>query len=121
MIRGVKFISIPVKNQKAAIEFWTSKVGLQIRTEQPYDDHQRWVELGVAGHATSIVPFEMDGWDSRIGDYLNVTFYSDDVEGTYKEMLARGVEFVAPPQKQSWGTSVIFKDQDGTKFLLSSK
>jgi hypothetical protein len=46
MIKGVKFVSIPVRNQKAAIEFWTTRVGLQIMSDQPYDDRQRWIELG---------------------------------------------------------------------------
>jgi uncharacterized glyoxalase superfamily protein PhnB len=63
----------------------------------------------------------MEGWDQRIGNYLNIVFYSDDVERTYREMSARGVNFVGTPDKQSWGSSVVFTDQDGTKFLLSSK
>jgi catechol 2,3-dioxygenase-like lactoylglutathione lyase family enzyme len=121
MIKGVKFVTVPVRDQKSAIEFWTTRVGLQIVTDQPYDDRQRWIELGAAGHPTRIVPFELEGWDQRIGDFLNIVFYSDDVERTYKEMSARGVEFLGTPDKRSWGTSVVFKDQDGTKFLLSSK
>src|SRR5262245_29474262 len=121
MIRGVKFVSIPVRDQKAAIAFWTEKVGMQVITDQPWSDTIRWVELGFAGHPTRVVPFPMDDTYGRIGQYMNVTFYCDDVERTYQELSARGVEFAGPPKKEDWGTSAIFKDSEGTQYLLSSK
>ena len=121
MIRGVKFVSIPVRDQKRAIEFWTEKVGLRIVTDRPFDDKQRWVELGVPGNPVSLVLFQMQGWDDRIGKLMNVTFYSEDVPKTYQDLSARGVEFLQAPKKESWGTSAIFKDQDGSQYVLSSK
>jgi predicted enzyme related to lactoylglutathione lyase len=48
-------------------------------------------------------------------------FWSDNVEKSYKELTARGVEFLRPPKTEQWGTSAIFKDLDGNQFLLSSK
>src|SRR5712675_1819420 len=89
MIRGVKFVSIPVRDQKQAIDFWTDKIGLRIVTDQPFDDKQRWVELGGPGNSVSVVLFQMQGWDERIGKFMNVTFYSDDVPQTYQELSAR--------------------------------
>ena len=38
-----------------------------------------------------------------------------------EQLTARGVEFVAPPKAESWGTSAIFKDLDGNQFVLSSR
>jgi len=121
MIKGVKFVSVPTRDQKAAVEFWTEKLGFQIMTDQPFNEAQRWIELGLSGNPTRVVLFQMDGWDERIGKFMNIVFYADDVERTYKELTARGVEFVSPPKKETWGTSSIFKDQDGTQFVLSSK
>ena len=63
----------------------------------------------------------MAGWDERIGKVMNVTFYSEDVPKTYEDLAARGVEFAQPPKKESWGTSAIFKDPDGSQYVLSSK
>lgn len=121
MIKGVKFVSIPVRDQKKAVEFWTEKLGFEVLTDQPFDGKQRWVELGVAGSPTRVVPFAMDGWEERIGKFMNVVFYTDNVEKTYQELTARGVEFLAPPKKEEWGTSSIFKDQDGNQFVLGTK
>ena len=121
MIKAVKFVSIPVKDQDRALEFYTKKLGFKIMTDQPFDGNQRWIELGVPGGETKVVLFTPDGHRDRIGTFSNVVFVSDDVEKTYQELSARGVEFQQPPTKESWGTSSVFKDQDGNLFALSSK
>jgi catechol 2,3-dioxygenase-like lactoylglutathione lyase family enzyme len=121
MIKAVKFVSIPVRDQNLALDFYTKKLGFQIMTDQPFDGKQRWIELGVPGGETRVVLFTPDGQEDRIGTFSNVVFVSDDVEKTYSELSARGVEFEKPPVKASWGTSSVFKDQDGNLFALSSK
>jgi len=121
MIKAVKFVSIPVKDQNQALEFYTKKLGFKIMTDQPFDGKQRWIELGVPGGETRVVLFTPDGQQDRIGTFSNVVFVSDDVQKTYTELSARGVEFQQPPTQASWGTSSVFKDQDGNLFALSSK
>ena len=121
MIKSVKLVSIAVRDQSKALEFYTKKLGFQILTDQPFDGNQRWIELGVGGAETSVVLFTPQGAENRIGTFSIVVFLSDDVQKTYEELAARGVEFQQPPKKESWGASAIFKDQDGTLFALSSK
>jgi len=36
-------------------------------------------------------------------------------------MKSKGVEFDKDPKKEPWGTSAIFKDPDGNKYVLSSR
>jgi hypothetical protein len=38
MIRAVKFVSIPVRDQDQAVSFCTEKLRFQIMTDQPFDD-----------------------------------------------------------------------------------
>jgi predicted enzyme related to lactoylglutathione lyase len=121
MIKAVKFVSIPVKDQIQALNFYTKKLGFQILTDQPFDGKQRWIELRIPGGETRVVLFTPSGHETRIGTFSNITFTSDNVEKTYEEMSARGVEFQQPPKTEHWGTSAIFKDLDGNVFLLSSK
>jgi len=121
MIKAVKFVSIPVRDQSQALEFYTKKLGFQILTDQPFGEGQRWLELGIPGGETRVVLFTPPGHETRIGTFSNVTFMSDNVEKTYAEMSARGVEFQRPPKKEQWGTSAMFQDPDGNVFLLSSK
>jgi predicted enzyme related to lactoylglutathione lyase len=122
VIKAVKFVSIPVSDQDRALEFYTSKLGMTIVTDQPMGPGpQRWVELGIPGADTRVVLFTPPGHEARIGRFSNVVFASDNVEKTYDQLAARGVEFVEAPKKEPWRTSSIFKDPDGNQFVLSSR
>ncbi len=121
VIKAIKFASIPTRDQDAALEFWTTRVGFQVATDQPFDDKQRWIELRIPGAETRLVLFTPQGHEDRIGSFSNVTFVADDVQKTYDELTARGVEFVKPPKTEPWGTSAIMKDLDGNVFVISSK
>ena len=122
VIKGVKFVSIPVRDQDRALEFYTGKLGFSIVTDQPMGPaSQRWIELGVRGAETRVVLFTPPGQEDRIGTVSNVVFVSDNVEKTAEELTSRGVQFVQPPKKEPWGTSAIFKDVDGNQFVLSSR
>ncbi|MEP7001276.1 MAG: VOC family protein [bacterium] len=121
MIRAVKFVSIPVRDQDAALAFYTERLGFRVLTDQPFDDKQRWIELGIGRSETKVVLFTPDAHKAMIGTHSNVTFIADDVETTYAELVERGVEFDQPPEKADWGTAAIFRDPDGNRFVLSSK
>jgi catechol 2,3-dioxygenase-like lactoylglutathione lyase family enzyme len=120
MIKAIKFASIPVRDQDRALEFYTSKLGFRVITDSPFNQTQRWIELGIPRADTRLVLFTAPGQEQMIGGFMNVTFMADDVEATAKEMKANGVEFVQDAQKADWGTSAIFMDIDGNKFVLST-
>jgi catechol 2,3-dioxygenase-like lactoylglutathione lyase family enzyme len=120
MIKGIKFASIPVRNQDRSLEFYTQKLGLKVVTDSPFDGTQRWIELGMPRAETRLVLFTAAGQETMIGGFMNVTFMADDVEATARELKARGVEFVQDAQKADWGTAAIFKDIDGNTFVLST-
>jgi catechol 2,3-dioxygenase-like lactoylglutathione lyase family enzyme len=120
MIRGVKFVSIPVRDQEASLKFYTEKLGFEIMTDQAFGK-QRWVELGVGGADARIILFTLPGQESQIGQHQPVTFWTDNVQKTYQELNGKGVHFVREPKKEHWGTSAIFKDLDGNQFVLSSR
>ncbi|MEP6779247.1 MAG: glyoxalase superfamily protein [Gemmatimonadaceae bacterium] len=120
MIKSMKFVSVPVSDQDQALEFYTKKLGFRVVTDQPFNDKQRWIELGIGNSATGITLFTPDAHRDRIGSFTGISFVSDDVIATWKELVAKGVEFVKPPVKEGWGTSSVFKDQDGNQFVLSS-
>ncbi len=121
MIKGVKFVSIPVRDQDRALAFYTGKLGFTVATDQPFDDRQRWIELKIPGADTRVVLFTPEGHEDRIGSFQNVTFLSGDVQKSYDALSARGVAFEGPPQTADWGSAAIFRDLDGNQFVLSSK
>ena len=94
MIKAIKFANVPVTNQDRALEFYTKKLGLWVITDTPFNDKQRWIELGIPRAETKLVLFTAPGQDKFIGGLMNVTFSADDVEATANEMKVKGVEFV---------------------------
>jgi predicted enzyme related to lactoylglutathione lyase len=120
MIRGIKFASIPVRDQDRALAFYTEKLGFNILTDQPFGE-QRWIELGIPGADTGVVLFTPDEHRSHIGTFSHISFWCDNIEKTYQQLLQRGVEFDGPPKKMDWGTFVSLKDPDGNQFVLSSR
>jgi catechol 2,3-dioxygenase-like lactoylglutathione lyase family enzyme len=121
MIKALKFASIPVRDQDRAIDFYTSKLGFAVVTDQPFGPTQRWIELRIPGADTRIVLFTAPGQENRIGTFTGLSFVADSVEKSHEELSALGVEFTGPPKVESWGTSAIFRDPDGNSFVLSSK
>lgn len=122
MIKGIKFVSIPVADQRRALGFYTEKLGFAIATDQEMGPSgQRWIELRLPGADTRIVLFTPPGHENRVGTFAPLSLWSEDVDATYEMLKARGVEFVAPPKTEAWGTSVIFSDSEGNQLHLGSR
>ena len=120
MITHLKFAGIPVRDQDRALKFWTERMGFRIETDQPLGP-QRWIELSIHSSETGIVLFTPQGHEDRVGTFFNGSFACDDVEATWRQLSAKGVEFLRPPKKEEWGTSAVFKDSEGNQFVLSSR
>jgi len=121
MIKGIKFVSIPVSDQDRALVFYTEKLGFRIVTDQQFDQTQRWIELEIPGADTGVVLFTPKGHEGRIGGFSAVSFHCDNLQRTWEELTARGVVFDAPPKKEPWGYYVMLRDPDGNQFVLSSR
>jgi len=121
MIRGLKFAGIPVRDQDAALKFYTEKLGFKVQTDQPMGDGQRWIELKIPGADTGLALFTPPGHESRIGQFHSLSFWCEDVMATVKNMKEKGVQFAVEPRKEPWGTMAIFKDPDGNQFVMSER
>ena len=121
MVKRIKFIGIPVADQDRALGFYTEKLDFRILTDQQFTPTQRWIELSIPGAETGVALFTPEGHEDRIGTFINTSWEVENVEKAYEALLAKGVEFTAPPVKQKWGTSVIMKDSEGNSIVLASR
>ena len=120
MVRGIKFVGIPVRNQDAALKFYTTTMGFKVVTDQPFTPTQRWVELLIPGSETGLALYTPEGHESRIGQFQSIAFWCDDVFATAKALKAKGATFAQEPKNEVWGSTAIFQDPDGNQFALSS-
>jgi catechol 2,3-dioxygenase-like lactoylglutathione lyase family enzyme len=118
-IAQVGTVMVPVTDQDAALDFYTEKLGLEKRTDEPYGEGDRWVEVAPEGAATTIalVPpreGEPTGIQSRIG------LTSDDIDADHATLRDRGVDVDDAVMRM--GDPVppmfFFRDQDGNNLLL---
>lgn len=121
MIRGVKFVSIPIRDQDVSLKFYTEALGFKVTTDQPFTEKQRWIELMIPGAESGLALFTPEGHESRIGQFQNISFWCDDVFATANALKSKGVTFTKEPKNEPWGSVAIFQDPDGNQFALSSK
>ncbi|MGB9434206.1 MAG: VOC family protein [Candidatus Acidiferrum sp.] len=121
MVRGIKFVGIPVRNQDVSLKFYTEALGFKVATDQPFSATQRWIELLIPGGETGLALFTPEGHEKRIGEFQSISFWCDDVFATAKALKSKGVTFTKEPKNEPWGSIAVFKDPDGNQFALSSR
>jgi predicted enzyme related to lactoylglutathione lyase len=122
MIQGVRKIVIPVDDQERAREFWTTRVGFEVVTDEAYGGG-RWLEVAPPNRGVVLVLSPRDPAEPRrqVNDQLphsDVFFNSGDIVRTHRELTERGVEFPMPPTKMPFGWWSLFEDESGTRYAL---
>jgi catechol 2,3-dioxygenase-like lactoylglutathione lyase family enzyme len=118
----VAVVMVPVNDQDAAIAFYTDKLGLELRADVPFGAGDRWVEVAPAGGEArlALVSPREDGSGTRPGEVSNVSIETKDIDATYAELKARGVD--VDPEIMRMGDVVPpmfwLRDQDANVLLV---
>ena len=124
MINGVGTVSIYVDDQDRAKDFYVNKLSFELRTDQPLSPGvvNRWVAVAPKGAVTEIILYKVDeNWEhyrQTVGKSQSLTLDVTDMAATYKQLKAKGVEFVSEPDAQPWGTYATIRDSEGNSLLL---
>jgi lactoylglutathione lyase len=124
VINRVHKIVVPVSDETAAIEFWTTRVGFELTRDERYGAGQRWVEVTPPDRSLVLVLSRRGANDPQRDvppqlPHSPVFFDCDDIQETYRELVARGVAFPAPPVLMPFGWWAMFEDSDGTRYALT--
>ena len=124
MIKDVPLTGIFVGDQEAALDFYTSKLGLEKVEDEPYGESgARWITVRPAGSSTRIVlkKAEQEHEKALVGRSDGapiLTLATDAVRAAYERMRERGVCFLGEPYRYPWGMGALLLDQDGSPILL---
>ena len=132
MIKKLSHATIYVLDQDQALDFYTNKLGFEVRTDAKMGDF-RWLTVGPKTQPDlEIILFAVKPagrFDEEAAGHLRAileqgalgagAFDTDDCRATYVELSARGVEFLSPPQEQPYGIEAIFRDNSGNWFSLT--
>ena len=121
MIGPIKTVGIYVQDQKASLEFYTQKLGFELRREIQMAPETSWLEVAPPGAQTCFVLYPkamMPNWEHL---KPSVVFQSDDVEAACQQLESRGVTITMQPTPMGWGTFAKFVDPDGNEFGLTAQ
>jgi predicted enzyme related to lactoylglutathione lyase len=130
----IAFAGVWVHDQDEALAFYTEKLGWEVRADVtvPELDNFRWLTVGPPGQPdVSVVLNAVPGppvMDAETAEQVRsvtakgwagqVMLTSDDVQASYEELRARGVEFVEEPEERPYGIDSSFRDPSGNQFRL---
>jgi catechol 2,3-dioxygenase-like lactoylglutathione lyase family enzyme len=122
MITRVSKVVVPVADQQAALDFWTTSLGFAVVRDDRYGD-ERWIEVKPPEQDLLLVLSPRQPGEPRrsVPDRLphsDLFFDCADIEQTYAELRTRGVRFALPPVRQHFGWWALFEDNEGTRYAL---
>jgi predicted enzyme related to lactoylglutathione lyase len=124
-----------VHDQDEALEFYTKKLGMEVRSDVTVAEmgNFRWLTVGPADQPdVAIVLMAIPGppvMDAETAEQVKslmakgfagtVFFTTDDVHADYAELKKRGVEFTEEPTEMPYGIDSAFRDPSGNNFRLT--
>ncbi|MFE4856319.1 VOC family protein [Streptomyces sp. NPDC056670] len=135
MIKGLAIATIWVLDQDRAKEFYTEKLGLEVRTDMSFGDGgMRWLTVGAKDQPEVELTLMVPGppaMDAESAEALRTlvskgmlgagVLATDDIHGDYATLKARGVQFLQEPKERPYGTEAIFRDDSGNWFSFTQR
>jgi predicted enzyme related to lactoylglutathione lyase len=115
-IDKVATLTIAVKDQDEALQWFTEKLDFEKRTDLSAPG-MRW--LTVAPKQQKEVEFVLASWfTDLVGKNAPCVLQTDDCQGTYRILKGRGVRFSQTPSEKPYGVEAVFQDLYGNTYAL---
>jgi catechol 2,3-dioxygenase-like lactoylglutathione lyase family enzyme len=111
-------VRVFVTDWPRAIRFYTETLEMGVAYRS---DEIGWAQMATGESHLALERVDASDSEGRplVGRFLGVSLEVTDVFATHKFLLARGVQFVAPPEKQPWGGVLAhLRDPDGNILTL---
>ena len=118
-ISAVGTVIVPVSDQDAALDFYTQKLGFELRGDTPFGDGNRWIEVAPPGAVTTVAivpPREGD----PVGIDMPVALSADDADAAHAALKERGVDVDEEVSRMGDPVPPMFwfRDQDGNSLFV---
>jgi catechol 2,3-dioxygenase-like lactoylglutathione lyase family enzyme len=130
-------VNVWVHDQDEALEFYTKKLGMELREDVtvPEMGDFRWLTVGLPGQAdVALALMAIPGppvFDADTAEQLEALvakgaagglfFSTADCQASYEELKRRGVEFQQEPTKQPYGVDAAFRDPSGNQIRMAQR
>jgi catechol 2,3-dioxygenase-like lactoylglutathione lyase family enzyme len=119
---GFHSVALVVADRKRSVEWYTTKLGLDI-IEGGRDPDDHWVVVGRKGEHGGVHLCDIPTFDPAFAVEPGESGIQIDVSGDFRRscavLKARGIRFVKPPTKRPWGWYAKVVDPDGNELRLN--
>lgn len=115
----VAVVSVPISDQERAKAFYVGQLGFELLRDDSSVPGMRWIQVAPPGGGPSLTL--VDWFDTMPpGSLRGLVFQVIDIDAEYERLVANGVRFEGPPERQPWATEAVFLDPDGNGFVLQA-
>ena len=133
MLDKLTTVNVWVNDQDEALEFYTKKLGMEVRDDVtvPEMGNFRWLTVAPPKSEVALALMTVPGppvFDAETSEQLKALvakgvagglfFSTSDCRGTYEELKAKGVEFSQEPTEQPYGLDAGFRDSSGNSMRM---
>jgi predicted enzyme related to lactoylglutathione lyase len=121
MLEKVVYVSVFVKDQDKALDFYTNVLGFEKRADNPTPGGPRFLTVGLKGQDFQLVlwpgtPGQGQPFQGR--STAAYTIETKECRKTFEVLKSRGVKFDTDVLEYPWGFVAVFQDPDGNRLQL---
>ena len=91
-VEKIATVVIPVSDQDRMIDFYVEKLGFEKRTDVPFGNGYRWVEVGTGDAETTIALAPPPEGTPTGNHQTGISLYTPDIDAYHAELGAAGVD-----------------------------
>ena len=119
-VNKINTVVVPVSNQDREIDFYVEKLGFEKRTDIPFGNGYRWVEVAPGDAATTIALAPPPEGQPTGNRETGIGLQTDDIDAFHSELKADGVD--VDPEVSRMGDPVppLFwvRDPEGNSLMV---
>ena len=119
-ISKVGTVVIPVSDQERAIAFYVDTLGFEKRTDAPFGDGYRWVEVAPVGGDTTIAVVPPPPGRPTGNAETGIGLQTDDIDAFHADLKAAGADVDAEVSRMGGPVPPLFwfRDPDGNTLMV---
>jgi catechol 2,3-dioxygenase-like lactoylglutathione lyase family enzyme len=119
-VNKINTVVIPIADQDGAIEFYVEKLGLEKRTDIPFGNGYRWVEVAPADAETTIAIAPPPEGKPTGNRETGIGLQTDDIDAYHADLKAKGVDVDPEVSRMGGPVPPLFwlRDPDGNSLMI---
>jgi len=118
-IKQLGRVIIPVSDQDRSLEFYTDKLGFEVRADVPFGEGDRWIEVAPPGSGAAVAIMPPRAGETPDNTQTCVAFTTDALDDAHASLKERGVDVDEPMGGEGPVPRMFFfRDLDRNNLLL---